>query len=202
MTRFLTDYRTRISQFVGALFVLLYTVSGKLLPAEHAALSGALFLLDCILVGAGAVGRIWCAQYIAGYKNGVLVREGPYSICRNPLYFFSLLGCIGVGLCTESLVLTLLLGALYALEYPLVIRSEEARLSRLFGAEYGQYVREVPRFLPDLSLYHEPVDYVVKPKVFRHAVRDVMWFIFAVGILECIEGIQEAGLIPALLQLY
>ncbi len=156
MTRFLTDYRTRISQFVGALFVLLDTVSGKLLPAEHAVLSGTLFLL----------------------------------------------GCIGVGLCTESLVLTLLLGALYALEYPLVIRSEEARLTRLFGAEYGQYVREVPRFLPDLSLYHEPADYVVKPKVFRHAVRDVMWFIFAVGILECIEGIQEAGLIPALLQLY
>lgn len=93
-------------------------------------------------------------------------------------------------------------GALYALEYPLVIRSEEARLTRLFGAEYEQYVREVPRFLPDLSLYHEPADYVVKPKVFRHAVHDVMWFIFAVGILECIEGIQEAGLIPALLQLY
>ncbi|MGI6263213.1 MAG: methyltransferase family protein [Succiniclasticum sp.] len=202
MKHFFTEYRTRISQVVGIAFVLLYMFSGKLLAEQHLALSGFMFLCGCVLVGIGAIGRIWCAQYIAGYKNGVLVREGPYSVCRNPLYFFSFLGAIGVGLCTESLVLTLILVVLFGMEYPLVIDSEEEHLSRLFGAEYEKYRQEVPRFIPNFRLYHEPKDYVVKPKVFREAGGDVIWFIFAVGILECIEGIQEAGLLPALLQLY
>ena len=51
-----------------------------------------LMLLACFMAGIGAFGRIWCSLYIAGYKNNVLVIEGPYSMCRNPLYFFSFIG--------------------------------------------------------------------------------------------------------------
>jgi protein-S-isoprenylcysteine O-methyltransferase Ste14 len=77
-------------------------------------LSKAMIIAGCLLIGCATVGRLWCAQYIAGYKNDVLVKWGPYSICRNPLYFFSLLGGIGVGLCTESFTLTAIIAAVFA----------------------------------------------------------------------------------------
>lgn len=90
---FLDHYRTRISQVIGLLFLLLFVFSQKELDVTAPYISGILFLVGCLCVGAAMAGRIWCAQYIAGYKNDVLVREGPYSVCRNPLYFFSFLGC-------------------------------------------------------------------------------------------------------------
>ncbi len=202
MLHFLTWYRTRISQVFGLAFILLFIFSSKVLETTAPYAAGVLFMLGCILVGVATVGRMWCAQYIAGYKDSVLVREGPYSVCRNPLYFFSFLGCIGVGLCTESLVLTGILLVVFMIVYPFIIRSEEAKLQRHFGSAYTAYVQEVPRFFPDFRLYHEPKTYAVSPKVFRHAAFDVLWFIWAVGILECLEGLQEAGIIPLLLQIY
>lgn len=143
---FLDHYRTRISQVIGLLFLFLFMFSQKELDVTAPYISGILFLVGCLCVGAAMAGRMWCAQYIAGYKNDVLVREGPYSVCRNPLYFFSFLGGIGVGLCTESLTLTVLLVLLFAVMYIPVIHTEEARLHRLFGEPYSAYIREVPRF--------------------------------------------------------
>ena len=61
-----------------------------------------LMLLACFMAGIGAFGRIWCSLYIAGYKNNVLVIAGPYSMCRNPLYFLSFIGGIGVACATET----------------------------------------------------------------------------------------------------
>ena len=49
-----------------------------------------LMLLACFMAGIGAFGRIWCSLYIAGYKNNVLVTDGPYSMCRNPALFLQL----------------------------------------------------------------------------------------------------------------
>lgn len=60
----------------------------------------------------------------------------------------------------------------------------------------------MPRFLPRLTLYHEPKEYVVKPHVFRQAAGDVLWFVVAVGALECLEGLQETGILPMVLTLY
>ena len=76
--KFLVTYRTRISQVLGLAFVVLFLVSGKPLEMAAPMLTGILFFLGCLLVGLATAGRMWCAQYIAGYKDGVLVREGPY----------------------------------------------------------------------------------------------------------------------------
>lgn len=199
---FLATYRTRISQVGGLLFLFLCMFSQKNLDLTAPFLAGVLFLIGCVCVAFAVVGRLWCAQYIAGYKNDVLVREGPYSLCRNPLYFFSFLGAVGVGLCTGSLTLTALLVVLFVLMYIPVIHTEEVKLTGLFGASYKKYLQEVPRFLPRLTLYHEPKEYVVKPHVFRQAAGDVLWFVVAVGALECLEGLQETGILPMVLTLY
>ena len=87
------------------------------------------------------VGRIWCLTYSSGYKSSELVTQGPYSVSRNPLYFFSFIGLIGIGLATETFTLTLFLIAFFALVYPAVIAGEEEFLR-------GKIRRAVRRVLP------------------------------------------------------
>lgn len=202
MMNFIEQHRTRLSQVFGTLFVVFLMISNSQWKTAYPAVSGLMFLTGIVLIGCAVIGRIWCAQYIAGYKNDILVREGPYSMTRNPLYFFSFLGCIGFGLCTESLVITAILVAIFLPVYYNVIRIEEKKLTRYFGDEYAKYIAQVPRFFPDFSLYHEVQTYEVKPKVFRHACRDVIWFIWSVGLLEVIEGLQAINVLPMLISIY
>src|SRR5690606_20550686 len=58
-----------------------------------------------LLIIAAVLGRAWCSLYIGGRKSSQLVDTGPYSVSRNPLYVFSMLGVIGVGAQAGSLVL-------------------------------------------------------------------------------------------------
>ena len=44
-----------------------------------------------ILVVFGCFGRIWASLYIEGNKTKNLITAGPFSMVRNPLYFFSLI---------------------------------------------------------------------------------------------------------------
>ncbi len=163
-----------------------------------------LMFLACILASIGAFGRIWCSIYIAGRKDSELVQAGPYALCRNPLYFFSMLGSIGVGLATETVTIPLLILLAFVIYYPTVIISEEKRLALLFGEEYIQYKLRVPSFFPRLSLLKgsEPDSYTMNPIVFRRSFLDALWFIWLIGILEFLSGCHEAGLLPNILRLY
>ena len=153
-------------------------------------------------MGIGSLGRIWCSLYIAGYKNSVLVTSGPYSITRNPLYFFSLLGSVGVGLATETLVTPFVILLLFLGYYPIVIRSEERRLLKLHGENFEVYCRKTPTFFPKLSLLEEPLTYIVNAKIFRKNIFGALWFIWLMGILEIIEAFHEAGVLPIYLRIY
>ena len=82
--------------------------------------------LICIIIS--AFGRVWCSVYIAGYKTTALVESGPYSMTRNPLYLFSLIGTVGIGLASGSILILLLLMLCFGTYYPLVIRHEEKSL--------------------------------------------------------------------------
>jgi hypothetical protein len=128
--------------------------------------------------------------------------EGPYSICRNPLYFFSFLGGVGAGFCTESAVLAAVVFCVFAVIYPITIRNEERTLSRIFGSLYADYMARVPRFIPNLSLFHEPEEYIVRPKTFRREVFDALYFVWAVGLFEMVEELMELGVIRTYFSIY
>ena len=164
--------------------------------------SNIVFLTGCILVGIASLGRLWCYLYIAGYKDSSLVTTGPYSISRNPLYFFSLLGALGVGLATETLVIPSIVLILFAMYYPTVIRSEERRLLSLHGEKFESYCKNTPTFFPKLSLLKEPETYKVNPKIFRRNSFNALWFIWLTGILEIIEAFHETGVLPVYIKIY
>ena len=67
---------------------------------------------------------------------------------RNPLYFFSLIGGIGVALATETLVLPLLVVLAFAAYYPFVIRSEEAVLLKRHGEKFREYFKKRSAIYP------------------------------------------------------
>jgi protein-S-isoprenylcysteine O-methyltransferase Ste14 len=186
--------------FVGIVAVILmfsktrWEVSG-LLPMS-------LFLLGTTLVGIATIGRLWCSIYISGYKNDQLITVGPYSISRNPLYFFSLLGTIGLGMVTETLIIPIVAAGGFMLFYPPVTAREEEKLRRVHGESFEVYCRSTPRFWPALSRLSEPEAYVVRPGVFRRRLFDSLWFLWGVGIIESMEGLHENGLLPTLFKLY
>jgi protein-S-isoprenylcysteine O-methyltransferase Ste14 len=163
---------------------------------------GALFLLGALLAGIATVGRMWCSVYISGYKKEVLVTTGPYSMCRNPLYFFSLLGAVGVGLATKTISVPFVIFVLFMVYYPFVIRREEERLTRLHGVRFEEYRRKVPRFFASFSLYKEPEEYVIKPEFLRGRFLDSLWFVWLIGVLGLIETLHRHNIIPVYFRLY
>jgi protein-S-isoprenylcysteine O-methyltransferase Ste14 len=199
---FIVRHRTKLSQLIGLLYILLYTFSKKELETTMPAITEMMIITGIILVGSGMVGRLWCAQYIAGRKTESLITEGPYSVCRNPLYFFSLIGGSGVGLCTESVMLALAIPALFAVIYPITIRNEERVLLKLHGESYRDYMSKVPRFFPKWSLFHEPANYVVDTKIYRREMIDALYFAYVLGLFEMIEELANAGVIKIFFTLF
>jgi len=144
-------------------------------------------ILGFFLLAVAALGRLWCLAFIAGAKNETLIAQGPYSIVRNPLYVCNFLGAVGLGLAVENPPLALLLASGFVLFYPGVVRNEEARLARTFGAAYAAYCTTTPRWLPDWSAYHEPETWLISPSRFRKGLLGAMWFLWVFMIWEIVE---------------
>ena len=179
----------------AAVFFLLFSTNHWEIGGEGVATG--LFTLGMFLVAIGSLGRMWCSLYIAGYKDQVLITQGPYSMTRNPLYFFSTFGALGVGFCTETFTFPALLLAVMILYYPLVVRKEERRLRERFGGDFDDYARRVPAFFPNFALFSEPETYLVKPVVYRRYMFSALWFVWIVGLLELAEGLKELGWMPS-----
>ena len=188
-TAFLENHRILVSRlFAAAFFGVLLSMESRL---EGTLAEPALFMTGLALVGVATVGRLWCSLYISGHKDSELVTVGPYSVTRNPLYFFSFLGFIGVGLATETVTLALAMTGFFAIVYPIIIRREEIFLRMKFGAAFAEYCDQVPRFMPRFSLYVEPNTWVVDTRLFRRTMLDVVWFVWLVALIEFVEAIHE-----------
>jgi protein-S-isoprenylcysteine O-methyltransferase Ste14 len=192
--------RIRMSQLFVLLIMVLLAVSES--HWERTFMDAVLFLFGAVLVGAATMGRLWCSLYIAGYKEGTLITIGPYSISRNPLYFFSFVGAVGLGLATETFTFGVLFTLWFALFYPPVIRAEERRLRELHGARFEDYAHRVPRFFPRFSLLVEPEHYTVRPVHFRNHLLDALWFVWGLGLVELIEAVHVYELLPTLVRWY
>lgn len=161
-----------------------------------------LFLLGGSLAAVGAFGRLWCSLYISGYKNNTLISEGPYSLCRNPLYFFSFIGALGIGLSTGTFTIPVMIVVGFSIYYPLVVSGEEARLAVIHGENFQSYRQSTPAFFPRFSAFREPAEYTVRPKIYRKDIGDAVWFIWAVCLIQLIAALRLHHYIPTLLTLY
>ena len=185
--------RLQISIVFGLVVFLLFCQCRSGWEKSWPLMGSLLFLAGILLVGVATLGRAWCSLYIAGYKTSTLVTQGPYSISRNPLYFFSAIGVLGVGLCSETLLIPAILLVGFALYYPMVIRGEEAKLLEMHTAAFQGYLASTPRFFPRLSQLQEPEQYPVNPRVFRKHLAEGLLFVWLVGVFEIVEALHRMG---------
>lgn len=199
LARLFSQHRITVSRVFGIAFVALLLTTGSVW--QGTLVGRAMALTGIVLAAIGMVGRIWCLTYSSGYKSAELVMQGPYSVCRNPLYFFSFIGLLGIGLATETLTLTVLLIVFFAVVYPAVIAGEEQFLQGKFGADYAAYCARVPRFFPRWSQLAEPESYPVQPRTLRRSLGGVIWFIGLPVLIQVLVSLRAAGVVESLARL-
>lgn len=115
-------------------------------------------LAGCGLIFAGAALYLICAFWgFALRGKGTpapidppkrLVVEGPYRVVRNPMYWGVASVMLGEALLFRSEALAEIAVVFFASTMLFVLFYEEPALRRAFGAEYEQYCRQVPRWIP------------------------------------------------------
>ena len=183
-----------------ALGVFIFAVSNSIHPSggpihEMIEWGGIVLIVICIL------GRTWSSLYIGGRKIEEVVQTGPYSVTRNPLYFFSFLGAAGVGAQVGSVVLALICALLAYVVFYVVVQREEDVLSARYGQSYSDYLARVPRFIPNPSLWRDEPTLTIRPPRVLMTFADALVFLLAVPIAELFEYLQGSGVIPVLLRL-
>jgi protein-S-isoprenylcysteine O-methyltransferase Ste14 len=162
--------------------------------------SDALILAAIVLVSCATVGRLWCALYISGRKGSSLVKEGPYSMCRHPLYVCNFMGIVGLGAFTGSFAITAVLALAFGLLYPDVIRSEERLMATRFP-DYADYARTTPAFIPRPALYQTPAAWSVDVPSYLRNVADSIGFPLLTIVIMAIELAHLNRLLPNLFPL-
>jgi protein-S-isoprenylcysteine O-methyltransferase Ste14 len=146
-------------------------------------------------------GRSWCSLYIGGRKTSELVMKGPYSVSRNPLYVFSIIGAVGVGAPLGAFSVAILAGIFAWIVHILVVMQEERLLIAEHGDVYRKYLSEVPRFLPRISQWKNVDVLEVRPRAVVTTYFDACFFLFAFPLAELIEYFQDSGAIHVVLRL-
>jgi protein-S-isoprenylcysteine O-methyltransferase Ste14 len=190
---FLTRHRIGIWRIIVLGLVAVLCVTQPLWQSYW--VSSAMDFAAIVLISLATVGRLWCALYVSGRKGSSLVKEGPYSMCRHPLYFCNFLGVVGLGASSGSLVIMMALAIAFSVLYPGVIRSEERWMGTKF-LDYADYASRTPAFFPRPSLYQSPASWEVDVSAYLRNCADSIWFPLLTIVVKAIELAHVIGLLP------
>lgn len=155
-----------------------------------------LTLTGTLLVIAAVLGRFWAILYIGALKNREVMQDGPYSICRHPLYLFSTLGVAGFGLLLGSLsVAAVMMLAIFAILSRTAAREEEF-LCHHFGDAYAAYAARVPRIVPRLYLLRSESTITVSIRPLKMTYRDALVFLGFLPLALLVGWLRDAQLLP------
>jgi protein-S-isoprenylcysteine O-methyltransferase Ste14 len=125
--------------------------------ASDAATPTLLSSIGFLPMALGAAIYFWCAWDFAVAGQGTpapvdapkhLVVRGLYRFVRNPMYVGIQLVLTGESAAFRSLRILIYAAIVFVFFSLFVILYEEPALTRKFGAEYEQYKRSVPRWIP------------------------------------------------------
>ena len=133
-----------------------------ILPPHTLIVPGGYGLLGVLLLSLGMAIYLWCAFWafaLVGQGTPApidapkrLVVHGLYRYVRNPMYWGVSFILGGEATVFRSWVLARYAIGFWLLAYLFVVLYEEPTLRRKFGAQYEEYCRTVPRWLPRLHL--------------------------------------------------
>ncbi|ESW64364.1 isoprenylcysteine carboxylmethyltransferase family protein [Mesorhizobium sp. M0761] len=193
--------RLLVIQVAAALAVMLLLFTKPFLVEgsdghEYIEALGIGFVLVCFL------GRLWSILYVGGRKNDELVTIGPFSMSRNPLYFFSTVGAAGVGLMYGSVLVAAALALVSYLVFRVTARKEAEFLFGKFGPAYSVYAERTPPFWPNPLLFHDQAERRFSTKALRRTFTDGLYFLALFPAIETIEQLRISGMLPVFFTLY
>jgi protein-S-isoprenylcysteine O-methyltransferase Ste14 len=122
--------------------------------------------IGLVIAAAGELVRFWGVAY-AGSLTRVtgsvgapsVIVAGPFARVRNPLYVGNVLTYVGIGIMSNALFPWLLMAAAvwFGFQYYQIVMLEESFLEKEFGSAYLEFKRDVPRFIPRVSVYINPI---------------------------------------------
>jgi protein-S-isoprenylcysteine O-methyltransferase Ste14 len=117
-------------------------------PAQHIPLYIRLPIAAVVLIAAAVLAlRAHEAVFGGTAEEYRLLTDGVFSIVRHPMYLGTWLFFAGLAISTLSLA-SAAVCVVIALFYHRVSKTEERLLEAKFGAEYQEYKKRVPMFLP------------------------------------------------------
>lgn len=156
---------------------------------------GGLLIAICML------GRSYSTLFVGGKKNVSVITYGVYSIVRNPLYVFSFLGVIGIGLQSGRVTILTLLLLVFVYYYRKVVAGEEAFLRHKFGADFDNYCAQVPRWIPNFKNWHTPDEVLAQPVMVLRTMTDALMFCIPLFLFELVQMLQYQGVLHAFVTL-
>jgi hypothetical protein len=109
---------------------------------------------------------------------------------------------IGLGFCTETLSVPLLVGIVLALLYFFQIQREEELLLQRFGREYEAYRAVVPCFIPAYQNYVEAEQIQISPRLLKKGLFGTAFLLILIGAIELLKALHVSGLLPVLFHVY
>lgn len=155
--------RLALSALFTAIFTLFVPLVVSVWVPQRLLLDGhstsapiALRVIGGLLFALGAIGYFWCAALFVRaqgtpapiFPTQRAVVTGPYRINRNPMYTSVLAVIFGQALYYESSRVALYGAFVLVCFHLFVMLYEEPTLRRQCGAEYEEFCRVVPRWLP------------------------------------------------------
>jgi protein-S-isoprenylcysteine O-methyltransferase Ste14 len=124
-------------------------------------------------------------------QNPVLVTWGPFAWSRNPLYNGNFFLWMGFTVLAGPLWFVPVAAVVFAIEYSLIVRYEEAGLRQVFGEEYRAYVARTPRWVPRLP---QEASHRHGPRDWAEAVRSERSTFIQYAALLVVFGLKQAYL--------
>jgi len=145
----------RVFVIVGALLLVVphqpfHWLNERFVPPTPPA-----YWLGFVIVVGGLAFAVWARLHLGRNWSGLvtvkqdheLVRSGPYSLVRHPIYTGLLLGILGTAVAIGEWR-ALIAFALITIGFVLKLRTEERFMSETFGEQYARYRAEVPALIP------------------------------------------------------
>jgi len=148
--------RWPVGPTVGSISFGLTALKVQETSAKWNVFGSAICLIGIAIVGAGSeyLGEEWRdapPQEGAAARKRSLVKSGPYSVIRHPIYAGLLTQCLGSvvsGGFSSIVAITALVCSFTA--YSIQLNQEEEELIKLFGEEYKRYKKQTSKLVPYL----------------------------------------------------
>ena len=127
--------------------VLLLYIAILVLPLFYAITENRVqFCIGMTFLIIGMVGVLVSYHNYFTTEINQLITKGLYRISRNPIYVFTVVLCVGIGvLCGMYAMVAILLLYLWV-QHP-IIKEEEVFCEKEYGDDYLEYKRKTPRYL-------------------------------------------------------